>query len=97
MKKVALYLMILNVAVFALNNILLIVGKLPREKFGLDVEITIIISVLASLWVYRKPDKVKWLGEKLEASHEANMTVSYVVSAICLFPAILFNSILIWR
>jgi len=84
-------LFVFNVLVGLINAVFHYSKIYTPNLFGVSIQLVVLFFTLSALYIYKNPSRTKWLGDKLEASSGANITISYVFSVICLLPACIFN------
>lgn len=90
-RLIFIVLFISNVLVGLINSVLHYSKIYTPNLFGISIQLVVLFSVLSGAYLYKNPDRTKWLGDKLDGNSEANIIISYVFSIICLLPACIFN------
>lgn len=90
MKKINLYLLLANLALYIFDIILLLANKIDANYMKANAHIVIIFFLSSSFYFYLRPKSVRWFGEKLDKDHDAGAVVGHLISCMCLFPAFIF-------
>ena len=84
-------LMVVNVGCLGINNLLVFMGRIPRENFTIGAMVVVLISLYVTYMLHFRPNSISWFGNLLTSEHPANLVLSKIFCLVAIVPGTFFS------